>query len=184
MITMTGTLITLEPLDIEKHAEGYWRVCQDPQVHEYTGNTVPVRIEETIALLKKYETYFFNWMILSNETREVIGLIRLGKPGIKDGIPVAGESVFLASPYWRKGHTKEAKRLFYPYVFDTLSVEKLFADVWEGNINSIKSLEFYGYHLIETRKEFFSKTGEDSLKYLYCLTRNEYRRLFQNTDES
>ena len=69
---------------------------------------------------------------------------------------------------------KEAKRLFYQYVFEELSVEKLYADVWDGNMNSIKSLEFYGYKLLETRKERFSKTGNDTMKYIYSLSKSDY----------
>ena len=69
---------------------------------------------------------------------------------------------------------KEAKQLFYQYVFKELSVEKLYADVWEGNMNSIKSLESYGYQLIETRKELFSKTGKYAFKLVFCLSKNDY----------
>lgn len=69
---------------------------------------------------------------------------------------------------------KEAKRLFYQYVFEELSVGILYADVWEGNENSIKSLESYGYKLIETKKAFFSKTGEYAMKYIYSLSKNDY----------
>ena len=132
MITIKGNLITLEPLDIEKHARGYFAVSQDENIHKYTGNSVPQNEDEIVLLLKKYENYFLNWMIVSNDTHEVIGIIRLGKPEIENGVLVAGESQFLSSKYWRKGHMKEAKRLFYQYVFDVLAVDVLYADVWEG----------------------------------------------------
>ena len=71
---------------------------------------------------------------------------------------------------------KEAKRLFYQYVFDVLSVDMLYADVWDGNINSMKSLESYGYRLIETSSEIFSKTGEPMNKYIYSLSKDDYVR--------
>ena len=171
---MKGKLITLEPLDVQKHAKGYFEVSQDENIHKYAGNTVPKCIDETVALLKKYEEYFYNWMIISNASVEVIGIIRLAKPEIENGILVAGESQFLSSQYWRKGHMKEAKNLFYSYVFDELSVEKLYADVWEGNTNSRKSLESYGYKLIENRMELFSKTGKYAIKHIYSLSKNDY----------
>lgn len=177
MITMKGSLVTLEPLVISKHAQGYFEVSQDPRIHHYTGNCVPQSLEETTALLQKYEAYFLNWMILSNETQAVIGLIRLGKPETENGVTVAGESQFLSSRYWRKGHMKEAKRLFYSYVFDVLSVDRLYADVWAGNINSIKSLEFYGYRLIDTTTEIFPKTGKRTKKYLFSLSKQDYQRI-------
>ena len=175
MITMKGKLITLEPLDVNKHAEGYFEVSQDENIHKYTGNTVPGTVEEIVVLLQKYEEFFLNWMIISNESQKVIGIIRLGKPAMENGILVAGESQFLLSKYWRKGHMKETKELFYQYVFDVLSVEMLYADVWEGNINSIKSLESYGYKLIETTNGIFTKTGMCMEKYIFSLSKKDYQ---------
>lgn len=176
MTTMKGKLITLEPLDVNKHAQGYFAVSQDENIHKYTGNTVPETVEEIAALLRKYEEFFLNWMIISNESQKVIGIIRLGKPAMENGVLVAGESQFLLSQYWRKGYMKEAKALFYPYVFGVLSVEMLYADVWEGNINSIKSLESYGYKLIETTKGLFAKTGQNLRKYIFSLSKKDYER--------
>lgn len=174
MITMKGKLITLEPLDVEKHAQGYFELSQDENIHKYMGNSVPKHVDEIVQLLKKYEKYFLNWVIISNETHAVIGILRLGKPEKENGMLVAGESQILSSQYWRKGHMKEAKQLFYPYVFEQLSVDVLYADVWAENKNSVKSLESYGYKLIETRREVFSKTGRCAEKYIYSLSKNDY----------
>ena len=184
MITMQGNLITLEPLDIAKHAEGYFALSQDEKIHTYMGNTVPQDPEETRALLTKYEAYFFNWVILSNQTQSVIGILRLGKPEMENGLLVAGESQILSSQYWRKGHMKEAKQLFYRHVFHTLSVDILYADVWAENTNSVRSLEFYGYKRVETRQEIFSKTGKPALKYVYSLTRQDYERREQRDNKT
>ena len=171
---MKGKLITLEPLDIQKHAVGYFEMAQDENIHKYVNNTVPKHIDETVELLTKYEKYFLNWIIISNETHNVIGIMRLGKPKLENERLIAGESQFLSSQYWRKGHMKEAKKLFYHHVFEELSVDTLYADVWAGNTNSIRSLESYGYKLIETRRELFRKTGKSVLKYIYSLSRNDY----------
>jgi hypothetical protein len=50
----------------------------------------------------------------------------------------------------------------------------LYADVWENNVNSVKSLEYYGYKLLESRKELFSKTGECAIKHIYSLSKTDY----------
>ena len=71
---------------------------------------------------------------------------------------------------------KEAKKLFYAYVFDVLSVETLYADVWEGNENSVKSLQSYGYRLIKTADDVFSKTGERKRKLIFSLSKSDYQR--------
>ena len=182
MITMKGNLITLEPLNVEKHARGYFAVSQDEKIHRYTGNTVPRNLDEIVTLLTMYEKYFLNWMIISNDAHEVIGIIRLGKPEIENGVLVAGESQFLSSKYWRKGHMKEAKSLFYQYVFNILSVDMLYADVWEGNTNSMRSLESYGYQLIAVENDFFSKTEMCTRKYIYSLTKADYFAHRKKTD--
>lgn len=171
---MKGTLITLEPMDIQKHAEGYFMVSQDENIHKYVGNTVPDSVDEIIELLKVYEEYFINWMIVSNETKEVIGIMRLGKPVIENELLVAGESQRLNSKFWRKGHMREAKIMFYDYVFNELKIDILYADVWEGNTNSIKSLEFSVYKLINTQNDIFAKSGETIEKYIYSFTREDY----------
>ena len=85
MITMKGKLITLEPLDVSRHAEGYFEISQDENIHKYTSNTVPDTVEEIVALLQKYEEFFLNWMIISNVSKKVIGIIRLGKPAMEIG---------------------------------------------------------------------------------------------------
>ena len=175
MITMKGTLVTLEPLDISKHAKGYFDVMQDGKIHTYTGNCVPETVDQVAALLKKYEVYFLNWMIIENESNNVIGIIRLSKPAMKNSVLTAGESQFLSSRYWRKGHMKEAKKLFYAYIFDVLAVETLYADVWEGNENSVKSLQSYGYRLIKTADDVFSKTGERKRKLIFSLSKSDYQ---------
>lgn len=177
MITMKGNMVTLEPLDVRKHTQGYFAVSQDEKIHEYVGNTVPETPEEIAALLTEYEKHFLNWMIIANDTGEVIGIIRLGKPQMENGLLMAGESQRLSSRYWRKGHMKEAKKLFYRYVFEELAVDVLYADVWEGNINSVKSLESYGYRLLETTHGIFPKTGTDRKRYLYSFSKQDYLAL-------
>lgn len=179
MISMEGKLVILEPLDIAKHAEGYFAVSQDEKVHAYVGNTVPETLEDVIKLLQVYETHFLNWMILEKDTRQVIGLLRISKPQCENGILSAGESQRLASRYWRKGHMKEAKRLLYPYIFGELAVDVLYADVWEENVNSWKSLEYYGYKRMESKMEFFSKTGTAQNRFYYALSKEDY---FQHTN--
>lgn len=174
MISMIGKLVTLEPLDIEKHARSYFELSQDEKIHEFVGNTVPETVDEIVALLKVYQELFLNWMILSNDTREVIGILRISKPREENRLLVAGESQRLSSRYWRKGHMKEAKKLLYPYIFRELGIDLLYADAWEDNINSRKSLESYGYRLAEIRSEVFSKTGKEEKNYIYTLRKEDY----------
>ncbi|MDM8128666.1 GNAT family protein [Paraclostridium benzoelyticum] len=113
-------------------------------------------------------------MIILRYTQELIGIIRLGKPNQDKGLIVSGESQILHSNYWRKGHMKEVKKLLYNYAFDNLGIDILYADVWEGNTNSIKSLEASGYKLIEVQTDIFNKTGQIKEKYIYSFEKEDY----------
>lgn len=174
---LRGELVTLEPLDVDKHAQGYFEVSLDENIHKWVGNTVPTNVVEIVNLLNLYQEYFVNWVIISNETRKVIGIMRLGKPSKENDLLISGESQRLHSSFWRKGHMKEAKKLFYEYVFNVLEIDVLYADVWEGNINSIKSLEASGYKLIEERIDKFQKTGENKTKYIFSFTKDNYQMM-------
>ncbi|MBI9013067.1 MAG: GNAT family N-acetyltransferase [Clostridiales bacterium] len=171
---MKGCLITLELMDIEKHAKGYFEISQDPKLHEYVGNTIPKNIEEIKDLLGIYDELLINWMIIDRQTNRIIGIMRLSKPVMENNRLEAGESQRLHSNYWRKGHMKEAKALFYNHVFNELGVDVLYADVYEGNVNSIRSLESYGYKLIEVQKGIFKKADEEKKIFIYKLTKLDY----------
>jgi len=182
-VKIEGKLIRLEPLDIDRHLEGYYRVSLDSKVHEYVGNSVPESQEEIRDLLKIYQDRLYNWMIINQKTDQVIGIMRLSPPEKEGDCLIAGESQRLHSAYWRKGHMKEAKGLFYRHVFDDLGVDILYADVYEGNINSIKSLEASGYDLIDQSTGASPKTGQVCQVYIYELTKSRYQERWRHVDD-
>lgn len=168
--TLVGQKVRLRPIDHERDHIAWFEVSQDENMHLWVGNTPPKTYEEVKEMIYElYPKYFMLWMIEELETNKVIGMMRISYPEYKEGVLVAGDSQRLHSAYWRKGYMKESRKLIYDYVFNELKVDILYADVWEGNENSSKSLESVGYKLIEKKSEHFAKYNRTQNKLYYQL---------------
>jgi RimJ/RimL family protein N-acetyltransferase len=168
--TFIGELVKLRPINYETDHIAWFKIEQDEKMHEWVGNTVPTTYDE----VKKYiyellPKHFMVWIIEEKRSGKVIGMMRISHPEHHEEHLVAGDSQRLHSNYWRKGYMKESRKLIYDYVFNVLKVDFLIADVWEGNVNSIKSLENAGYELIDVKKEYFKKYNRINKKAYYHL---------------
>lgn len=167
---LVGEKVRLRPLDYEKDYIAWYEVSQDEKMHLWVGNTVPETLEEVKELINVvYPKYFIIWIIEDIKTTQVIGMMRISYPEKSEKGITAGDSQRLHSDYWRKGYMKEARELIYNYVFNVLKVDILYADVWEGNINSSKSLEHVGYKHFDTEEEYFKKYDRLQSKLYYQL---------------
>ncbi len=54
---------------------------------------------------------------------------------------------WIGEPYWGKGLASESVRLMTEYVFETFSINRIVAEVWEYNKASMRVLEKNGYFL-------------------------------------
>lgn len=167
---LEGEKVRLRPLDYDEDYKTWYEVLQDEKMHLWTGNTVPETLEEVKELINVvYPKYFMIWIMEDIKNNEVIGMMRISYPEKSEEGVVAGDSQRLHSDYWRKGYMKEARKLIYNYVFNELSVDILYADVWEGNINSSKSLEYVGYRYFDMKEEYFEKYDRVQNKLYYML---------------
>jgi ribosomal-protein-alanine N-acetyltransferase len=60
---------------------------------------------------------------------------------------------FIGEPFWGKGVASEAVRLVLEYIRQTFDVIRVYAEVFEHNIASMKVLEKNGFQLEGTRKK-------------------------------
>lgn len=168
--TLVGKFVRLRPLNYEYDHKAWFEVEQDENIHLWVENTSPKSQDDVKEYLYKlYPKYFLIWMIEEKVSGDVIGMMRISHPQSLEEQLVAGDSQRLHSSYWRKGYMKESRKLIYNYVFKHLKVDVLFADVWEGNISSSKSLETAGYKLVEVKKEYFKKYKRIQNKLYYQL---------------
>jgi len=167
---LIGQMVRLRPINFEVDHLAWFEISQDENMQIWVGNTVPKTHNEVKNLLYElYPKYFLIWMIEELESNKVIGMMRISYPEYQDGKLISGDSQRLNSDYWRRGYMKESRRLIYNYVFNKLQVDTLYADVWEGNINSSKSLESAGYKIIEKKSELFTKYNRVQNKIYYEL---------------
>lgn len=173
---LTGEKVRLRPIKFDRDHLAWFDIAQDENMHEWVGNTVPNSYEEMKEYL--YELlpkHFMIWMIEEKNSGKVIGMMRISHPQHHGQHLVAGDSQRLHSSYWRKGFMKESRKLIYDYVFNVLKVDLLVADVWEGNVNSIKSLEDAGYELFDVKSEYYKKYNRMNNKLYYQLPATRWK---------
>ena len=121
--TLRGRHLTLEPIE-ERHAPDLFAVMQDEEVCRYLAWPPPVKIDETLALIRdardlmaRRQSIVFAQVL--NATGRAIGSTRLLDLRPADRQVEIG-STFLARDYWRTPANTESKLLFLAYCFETL----------------------------------------------------------------
>lgn len=167
---LKGNKVTLRMINPDIDNQSFFDMFLEPDLHLWTGNTVPINENETYELLCKYRDLngLISWAIINNETQEFIGTYWIA---LEDENPklISSEAQRIGKKYWRQGYTKEARILIYDFVFFQLFAEEIHAVAWKDNINSCKSMEYIGFSLIHTEKSLFSKRNQVLEKNHYIL---------------
>jgi RimJ/RimL family protein N-acetyltransferase len=92
----------------------------------------------------------------------------------RDGIPVGSIGLklfediyrhnieigyYIAEAYWGEGLATEAVRLFVDYILNTFEVVRIFANVFEHNMSSMRVLEKNGFQLEAVHKKSIIKNN-------------------------
>jgi ribosomal-protein-alanine N-acetyltransferase len=135
---------------------------QDPDVVRYTGDPYPwSSLEETEkifmdVIFPQYKNKIGRWAVFLKEADEFIGWC-----GLKD----IGEEIDLGYRYhkkhWGKGYATEAATAVLQYGIK-YRLQNVVGRASVQNKQSVKVLEKIGL----TFKEFYSKNGEESVKYV------------------
>jgi N-acetyltransferase len=121
--TLRGRHVTLEPIE-ERHARDLFAAMQDEEVCRYLAWPPPVKIDETLALIREARELMARGQSIVfaqvwNATGRAVGSTRLLDLRPADRQVEIG-STFLARDYWRTPANTESKLLFLAYCFDTL----------------------------------------------------------------
>jgi len=81
---------------------------------------------------------------------------------------------WLGEPFWGKGIVSDAVRIFTKYVFDNFEINRIFANVFEGNIASEKVLIKAGYREEAILRKAVYKNEKFLDQYIYAILKNEF----------
>jgi RimJ/RimL family protein N-acetyltransferase len=81
---------------------------------------------------------------------------------------------WLGEPFWNKGIISQALKLFTEFAFTNFELNRIFANVFEGNTASEKVLLKCGYKKEATLKKAVFKEGNFIDQYIYALLKDEF----------
>jgi ribosomal-protein-alanine N-acetyltransferase len=150
---------------------------KDPEMHTWTGNTVPNNPNETKEMLQHYKEldHIIAWSVILKSTQEMIGTYWLAVPiSNEEGVMVTGDAQRIARKCWRTGITSQVRKLAYDYAFFRLGVDEIHASAWKANTNSCRSMEKAGFTLLEQRERLFSKYEKVMTENIYILRKKDW----------
>lgn len=173
--TLIGKKVTLRNINPDIDNIHFYKIFLEPDMHLWTGNKIPKDEFETYQILAKYRDLeeLIAWSIINNETQEFIGTYWIA-PNHFEGKRIVTEAQRIGKNYWRKGYTKDARKLIYDLVFFELEIEEVHAGAWEDNTNSCKSMENIGFKLFDSKTRLFSKRNEELIENHYILTKQNW----------
>ena len=146
-VTLTGTVLTLEPLD-ERHAPDLFAAMQDEEVCRYLAWPPPKTLDETLALVRDARDLVARrqsivWAQVWNATGRAIGSTRLLDVRPADRQVEIG-STFLARDFWRTPANTESKYLLLTYCFERLECVRVALKTDGRNVRSQEAIARLG----------------------------------------
>jgi RimJ/RimL family protein N-acetyltransferase len=178
MPVLEGDMVRLRPLDPESDAAEYLRIMSDPEMTRYTND---LDMEDEEAARKELERLasledITIWAIEETSTGRLVGRYFVCLKSRKCEL-VAGEGSRIAREFWRKGHNRDARRLVFRYVFETLGADAFETHCMADNTNSRLSIEAHGFTLTREEMMFVRERGRDVLVRHYRMTRAEWEAM-------
>ena len=156
---------------IVKYANNYnvARLLRDQFPFPYTEQDAEIWMQQ--AFSQEVESNF----AIANE-KELIGAI--GLKGQDDVNRYSAEiGYWLAEPFWGKGITTEAIKILTRYAFNNFNLNRIFANIYEGNIASEKALIKAGYKKEGTMRKAVFKEGKFIDQYIYAILKEEFQKV-------
>lgn len=176
---MESERILLREIIPDQDTDEWYEVMKDPDMHLWTGNTVPENKEDIRELLQNYKDNgnIIAWAVIDKKRNQIIGTYWIWKPLDENNKRIIQtEAQRISKKYWRKGYTIEARKLIYKYAFEELKIDEIHAGAWADNINSCRSMESVGFILLEQAERLFSKYNKNLIENHYVL----YKTTWEN----
>jgi [ribosomal protein S5]-alanine N-acetyltransferase len=112
--------------------------------------------------------------VIANE-QELIGAIGIN---LQDDVNRFSAEIgyWLAEPFWGKGIATQALKKFTEFTFDNFNLNRIYANVFEGNPASEKILVKAGYIKEATLRKAVFKEGKFLDQYIYAILNEEFQK--------
>ena len=130
--------------------------------------------EKVYRWVSNYESdTYFHWVIEWNETCELIGTINLGS--VEESCLMADTSYMLSPKYWGQGIMTEVLQAILNYAFNEIELNRVQADVFDGNIASEHVLKKCGMQLEGIARQKYYKNGNFIDTAQYAILRSDFK---------
>jgi len=116
---------------------------------------------------------YFNWIIQSKNSKEIIGIINLHN--VDEDNLIAETSYILCPRYWGNGIMTEALNRVLRFAFDEVLLNRVQADVFSGNVASEKVLLKCGMQKEGVARERYHKGGVYIDAIQYAILQRDWR---------
>ncbi|MCL5115964.1 MAG: GNAT family N-acetyltransferase [Firmicutes bacterium] len=171
---LVGSAIELRPVNPERDAPAWYTIAQDARLHQWTGNTVPAGLEDTIQLLETYRASpdIFAWAIYLRQTGAMAGTYWISSAVEWEGLTGSSDAQRLNPALRRTGIVPVARRLVYAWAFRQFPIDGILVSAWEANTNACRSMEAFGFRLVQRHMRKNSKAGSLRPERLYLFSRH------------
>jgi RimJ/RimL family protein N-acetyltransferase len=168
--TLRGELIAAVPAEPARDASGYLELYRDQRIREHVGEPPLRTLAEAEAELRRLAgiATISLWLLRLLADHTIVGRFFLDRTDI-DGAIVVGEGVRVAPAWWRRGVSKDARRLMLRYAFDELGAARCVTKARVANENMIRSALHHG----------FARSGVEAGYETFAMTRERYLELRQ-----
>lgn len=135
---------------------------------------IDVYKEKVYRWVTNYESdTYFHWVIEWKENAELIGTINLGN--VEESCLMCDTSYMLSPQYWGRGIMTEVLQAVLNYAFDEIALNRVQADVFEGNIASEHVLTKCGMQFEGIARQKYYKNGTFIDTAQYAILRSDFK---------
>lgn len=183
---LTSDKVILRKMNMSLDLNELFRIMKNPEVHKWTGSETPANIVELMNQMESYinSRDIFLWSVIGKDIKKIVGYYWIAKPveDEKGKKIIFAELEKIGREYWRKGYTKEARKLVYNYCFKRLKAHTIYAQAWENNINSCRSMEYAGYVCYDREKKYIDDFGDYFYECYFKLTESLWQKSRLNNE--
>lgn len=175
-MTLQTARLTLRPF-LDTDAEDVYAYAKDPRVGPVAGWPPHASLEESRNIIRTVFAAPNVFAVVERERGRVIGSAgfvgrhRTELPGPDEELGYA-----LHPDFWGQGLMTEAARALVAWGFDTLGLNTIWCNHYDGNQRSRRVIEKCGFQYQFSREEEVELLNERRLTHFYALSRNDWEK--------